>query len=103
MQPGGELGPTLVRLDGEWRLLASDGRKGPRGKQMAFPVFDLALAQVGSLDAPYPTNIPWPTLARIGDQPDEGWVLLMFDGTRVGGDLVGYGTHGDVVVATASR
>ena len=96
-------GPTLVHLDGELRLLASDGRKGPRGKQMAFPVFDLGLAQVGELDAPYPTNIPWPTLAPISDQTDEGWVLLMFDGTRAGGDLVGYGTHGDVVVATASR
>ena len=96
-------GPTLVHLDGELRLLASDGRKGPRGKQMAFPVFDLGLAQVGELDAPYPTNIPWPTLARIGDQTEDGWVLLMFDGTRAGGDLVGYGTHGDVVVATASR
>ncbi len=92
-------GPTLLRLDGEWRLVASDGRKGPRGRQSAFPVFDLALEQVGSLDAPYPTNIPWPTLVETPD----GWALLMFDGTRTGGDLVGYGTHGDLVVATASR
>jgi hypothetical protein len=92
-------GPTLLRLDGEWRLLASDGRKGPRGKQMTFPVFDLGLEQVGELDAPYPTNIPWPTLVETPD----GWALLMFDGTRTGGELVGYGTHGDVVVATASR
>ena len=96
-------GPTLVRLDGEWRLLASDGRKGPRDKRAGFPVFDLGLQQVGALDAPYPTNIPWPTLARVGDQPDDGWALVMFDGTRAAGDLVGYGTHGDLVVATASR
>ncbi|MEO6510031.1 MAG: hypothetical protein ABIO16_03500 [Nocardioides sp.] len=92
-------GPTLMRLDGEWRLLASDGRRGPRDKRAAFPVFDRGLAQVGELDAPYPTNIPWPTLVETAD----GWALLMFDGTRVGGELVGYGTHGDLVVATASR
>ena len=31
----------------------------------------------------------------------DGWVLVTFNGTRAGGDLVGYGTHGDLVVATA--
>jgi hypothetical protein len=92
-------GPTLAKLDGEWRLLASDGRDGPRERRMTFPVFDLALEQVGTLDAPYPTNLPWPTIVET----DSGWALVMFDGTRAGGDLVGYGTHGDVVVATASR
>jgi hypothetical protein len=96
-------GPTLVRLDGEWRLLASDGRQGPRDKRAAFPVFDLGLGRVGELDAPYPTNIPWPTLVEIDDQDRAGGALLMFDGTRAGGELVGYGTHGDLVVATASR
>jgi hypothetical protein len=92
-------GPTLAKLDGEWRLLASDGRDGPRERRMTFPVFDLALEQVGTLDAPYPTNLPWPSIVET----DSGWALVMFDGTRAGGDLVGYGTHGDVVVATASR
>ena len=92
-------GPTLARLDGHWRVLASDGRDGPRDRRMAFPVLDLGLEQVGTLDAPYPTNLPWPTIVET----DGGWALVMFDGTRAGGDLVGYGTHGDVVVATASR
>jgi hypothetical protein len=92
-------GPTLTRLDGEWRLLASDGRRGPREWRMGFPVYDLAMREVGALDAPYPTNIPWPSLAAT----DEGWTLLMFDGTRTAGELVGYGSHGDLVIATASR
>jgi hypothetical protein len=88
-------GPTLLRLGDEWRLLASDGREGRAGQRERYPVFDLALAEVGALDAPYPTNIPWPTLVRDG----EDWLLVGFDGTRYGGPLVGYGSHGDVVFA----
>lgn len=90
-------GPTLVRLDEGWRVLASDGRDGRSGKRLGYPVFDLALTEVGALDAPYPTNIPWPTLLRQGD----GWLMIGFDGTRHGGPLVGYGSHGDVVLARA--
>ena len=81
------------------RLLASDGRQGPRADRATFPVFDLALRQTGRLDSPYPTNIPWPTLVEIDGQ----WVMVTFDGTRTGGELVGYGTHGDLVIATAER
>jgi hypothetical protein len=57
------------------------------------------MSQTGRLDAPYPSNIPWPTLA----QTDDSWVMVTFNGTRVGGDLVGYGSHGDLIIATASR
>jgi hypothetical protein len=46
------------------------------------------------VDAPYPTNIPWPTLL----QHDGRWLMLCFNGNRYGGRLVGYGSHGDVVV-----
>jgi hypothetical protein len=93
-------GTTLARLDDEWRVLASDGRDNPARHRRRFPVFDLALDEVGALDAPYPTNIPWPTVVRDGD----GWLLVTFDGTRTGGRLVGYGSHGDVVVMrTAAR
>ena len=88
-------GTTLVPLDGTWRVLASDGRDGRAGQRGRYPVFDLALGEVGELDAPYPTNIPWPTVVPHG----RGWLLVTFDGTPYGGRLVGYGSHGDVVIA----
>lgn len=88
-------GTTLTRIDGRWRLLASDGRDGRRKQNTRFPIFDLDLREVGALDAPYPSNIPWPTLL----EHDGGWLLICFDGARYGGRLVGYGSHGDVVIA----
>ncbi len=91
-------GTTLLEIDGAWRVLASDGRDGRKGCRSRFPVFDLALGEVGVLDAPYPSNIPWPTLVRDGDD----WLMVMFDGTPTGGRLVGYGSHGDVVFARAT-
>lgn len=91
-------GTTLLRLDGEhgqeWVVLASDGRDGRRGQREGFPVFDLDLRQCGALDAPYPTNLPWPTLVRLEDR----WLMVAFNGRPATGPLAGYGTHGDVVV-----
>lgn len=87
-------GTTLARIDGELRVLASDGRDNPRRLRGRYPVLDLDLREVGTLDAPYPTNIPWPTLVDLGDEQ----LLVTFDGTPYGGDLLGYGTHGDLVV-----
>ncbi len=87
-------GSTLARVGGQWRLLASDGRDGRRGQNTRFPVFDLDCREVGTLDAPYPSNIPWPTLL----EHDGRWLMACFNGTRYGGKLVGYGSHGDVVV-----
>jgi hypothetical protein len=92
-------GTTLLRTDRGWVVLASDGRRNPRAHRAQFPVFDLSLRETGRLDAPYPSNIPWPTLART----DDGWLLLTFDGTPAGGELLGYGTHGDLVVAEERR
>ena len=88
-------GTTLTRVGRSWRLLASDGRDGRRGQNAQFPIFDLDLREVGTLDAPYPSNIPWPTLL----EHDGRWLLICFDDTRYGGRLVGYGSHGDVVFA----
>lgn len=89
-------GTTLARVDDEWRVLASDGRDNRRRHRAAYPVFDLDLRQLGTLEAPYPTNLPWPTLVPDGRS---GSLLVAFDGTRLGGRLTGYGTHGAVVIA----
>ena len=75
-------------------VLASDGRDSPRGLRARFPAYDLAMRETGTLDAPYPTNLPWPTVAQV----DGRWVMVTFDGRSAGGKLLGYGTHGDVVV-----
>ncbi len=87
-------GTTLVEVDGRMVVLASDGRDSRRGQRARFPVLDLAMADIGLLEAPYPTNLPWPSVARI----DDGWLMVTFDGRRAGGALLGYGTHGDVVI-----
>lgn len=88
-------GTTLVKVAGQWWVLASDGRDGRRGQRAAYPVLDLDLDQVGELDAAYPSNLPWPTLV-----PDSGgWLMVGFDGERYGGPLLDYGTHGDVVLS----
>jgi hypothetical protein len=80
-------GTTLARLKGEWRVLASDKHR------RCYPVLDLDLREIGTLDAAYPTNIPWPTV--VDD------LMIGFNGTTYGGRLVGYGSHGDVVLQRA--
>ncbi len=87
-------GTTLVEVDGRMVVLASDGRESPRGIRARFPVLDLAMEDVGLLDAPYPTNLPWPSLAKL----DDGWLMATFNGRPTGGTLLGYGTHGDLVL-----
>lgn len=87
-------GTTLVDVDGRIAVLASDGRDSPRGLRARFPSYDLAMTETGTLDAPYPTNLPWPTVAKV----DGRWLMLTFNGRSAGGRLLGYGTHGDLVV-----
>ncbi len=86
-------GTTLLRLGEEWRVLASDGPDSPRRLRRRYPVLDLDLRETGTVAAPYPTNIPWPTLLPH----DDSWLLVGFDGTPYSGRIAGYGTHGDVI------
>ena len=67
----GTEGPQLRRLDGAWRVLASDGAGNPRALRERFPVFDLAMTEIGALEAPYPTNIPWPHAPRARRRVDD--------------------------------
>lgn len=87
-------GTTLVEVDGRMMVLASDGRDSQRGQRARFPVFDLTMADLGLLDAPYPTNLPWPSVVHV----DGAWLMATFNGRAAGGRLLGYGTHGDLVV-----
>ena len=92
-------GTTIVRVGDDWRVLASDGRANRRSTRARFPVLDLDLDEVGALAAPYPTNLPWPTVippdpARPGDR----WRMVTFNGAAAAGPLAGYGTHGEVVL-----
>lgn len=82
-------GPVLVEHEGRLWLLASDG------DTRRYPVFDLEGRHHGSLDAPYPTNIPHP---QVVPDPRGGQWLVTFDGTSTTADPLGYGGHGDVVV-----
>jgi hypothetical protein len=90
-------GPILARpegSDGPWRVLASDGHRTAR----TYRVFDLAMHEVGELDAPYGTNLPHP---QVFDLPDGGQAMITFDGTRYAKRRLTYGTHGDVLVMRA--
>lgn len=87
-------GTTLLPRPEGVLVLASDGRDGRRGAREQWVVLDRDLRERGTLAAAYPTNIPWPTLVPDGD----GWLLVTFDGTRHGGRVCGYGTHGDLLV-----
>ncbi|CAB4716736.1 MAG: hypothetical protein F2667_09145 [Actinobacteria bacterium] len=93
-------GTTVLIEDGRAWVLASDGRDNRRRHRERYPVLSLDLDEVTTLPAPYPSNIPWPTLVDLG--PD-GWLHVAFDGSRHGGRVVGYGSHGQVVLARAAR
>ena len=95
-------GTILQKFGREWFLLASNGDDSPPEIQQQYPVYDLRVHQIGVLDAPHPTNIPWPMAfpVPLRDGRDR-WLLVTFNGTQYAEPLLGYGTHGDVVVMQA--
>jgi hypothetical protein len=84
-------GPILQQVGGHWYLFASDG------DAREYPVYNLRLRKLGTLHAPYGTNIPHPMLVRIGGR----WWLPTFDGTQYAEDVLGYGGHGDFILMRA--
>ncbi|MDN5745702.1 MAG: hypothetical protein L0H31_11335, partial [Nocardioidaceae bacterium] len=92
-------GTTIVQVGEDWKVLASDGRANRRTVRARFSVFDLDLVETGTVTAPYPTNLPWPTLIPPDPHtPGDRWRMITFNGAATGGPLAGYGTHGDVVL-----
>ncbi|WIV54433.1 hypothetical protein [Amycolatopsis nalaikhensis] len=57
----------------------------------------MTVRKLGTLNAPYGTNIPHPMLVRVGDR----WWLPTFDGTQYAEDVLGYGGHGDFLLMRA--
>jgi hypothetical protein len=84
-------GTILQQVGGRWYLFASDG------DAREYPVYDLRLRKLGTLNAPYGTNIPHPMLVRIGGR----WWLPTFNGTQYAEDVLGYGGHGDFILMRA--
>ncbi len=87
--------PDGAESDIQWRLLASDRTAAE------FPVYDLQMRRVGTLNAPYGTNIPHPQVVTVPGPRGPRHLLITFDGTPFGESVLGYGTHGDLVVLEA--
>ena len=86
-------GPILARVDGEWRVLASDGPARSTSPTTC------RCGGWAALPAPYGTNIPHPQLLPLPAGSPLGTELMVtFDGTAWGEKVLGYGTHGDHVV-----
>ena len=88
-------GTLLQRFGNRWHVLASDG------DAREYPVYDADLRPLGRLAAPYGSNIPHPVLVQAGEGATAPWWLVTFDGTPFHEDVLGYGTHGDLVVMAA--
>ncbi|MGH3314643.1 MAG: hypothetical protein ACRDO0_00730, partial [Nocardioidaceae bacterium] len=95
-------GFVIQRMGGTWYVFASNGDKSAPHMRDRFPVYDMTLRQLGALNAPHPTNIPWPMVFPV---PQSGgrtrWLMVTFEGTSYHRDMLGYGTHGDVLVLEA--
>jgi hypothetical protein len=79
----------------EWRVLASDS------DAQEYPVYDLTMRQVGTLAAPYGTNIPHPQVVTVHGAAGPRHIMISFDGTSYAEPVMGYGTHGDLVILSA--
>jgi hypothetical protein len=90
-------GIILQKIGGEWYLLASDGNL------RQYPVYDLELNFLGNLDAPYGTNIPHPQIVPIPDRRRTYYLMITFEGTQYYEPVLGYGTHGDLIVMRAAE
>jgi hypothetical protein len=91
-------GTILQEIGGRWYLLASSA------DTREYLVYDLAVRQVDTLNAPYPTNIPWPMVVPVpAARGRTKYLLITFNGTQYFEPVLGYGTHGDFFVMEAEH
>jgi hypothetical protein len=90
-------GTILQKVGGRWYLLASDG------VDRQYRVYDLSMKLLAFLKAPYGSNIPHPQVIPISDQGQTTYLLITFEGTQYHEELLGYGTHGDLIVMRAAQ
>jgi hypothetical protein len=90
-------GTVLQKIGGRWYLLASDG------DERRYRVYDLSMRPLGFLDAPYGTNIPHPQVVPVSDRGRTRYLMITFDGTQYFEPVLGYGTHGDLIVMRAAQ
>jgi hypothetical protein len=90
-------GTILQKVGGRWYLLASDG------VDRQYRVYDLSMKLLGFLKAPYGSNIPHPQVVPISNRGQTTYLLITFEGTQYHEELLGYGTHGDLIVMRAAQ
>jgi hypothetical protein len=55
------------------------------------------------LPAPYGSNIPHTQVIPISDRGQTTYLLITFEGTQYRKKLLGYGTHGDLIIMRATQ
>jgi hypothetical protein len=90
-------GTILQKVGGRWYLLASDGA------DRQYRVYDLSMKLLGFLKAPYGSNIPHPQVVPIFKRGQTSYLLITFEGTQYHEKLLGYGTHGDIIIMRAAQ
>jgi len=97
-------GPIIQKIGDEWYVLASNGDDSPPQLRDQYPIYDLQMDFVGNLNAPHPTNIPWPMVFPVpAGRGRTRYVLVTFNGTQYYDNVLGYGTHGDFFVMEAAE
>jgi len=97
-------GMVIQKVGDAWYVLCSSGRGEIEFEGVPpahYRIYDLNMTLVGTLDAPYVTNIPHPMITPLPDKPGQGdtkWIMLTFNETFFYIDFLGYGTHGNFVV-----
>ncbi len=90
-------GTILQKVGGRWYLLASDGA------DRRYRVYDLSMNLLGFLKAPYGSNIPHPQVIPIYERGQTTYLLITFEGTQYHEKLLGYGTHGGLIIMRAAQ